>query len=130
MSEINPLDALLGASLNEERPVYIKRLNANFTVRGIDDETFSEAQAEATSYKTGKGGKQEKVVDEAKLNRALVVAGVTSPNFADKRLLEKYGAKTASEAVSKTLHVGEMMSLIQAIMDVSGFNTSVDEVKN
>lgn len=130
MNEINPLDALLGASLNEEKPVFIKRLNANFTVRGIDNDAFSEAQAEATTYKAGKGGKQEKVVDESKLNRALIVAGCVSPNFADKQLLEKYGAKTAGEVVAKSLYVGEMASIVSAIMEISGFNTDVEEVKN
>lgn len=129
MSEINPLDALLGAELNEEKQVYIQRLNTYFTIKGIDGETFSEIQEEA-SYYTGDGANRKKEIDGDKMNWATIAKGCVNPDFKDKRVLEKYGAKTGAEAAKKALYAGEMLLLTQEIMKASGFQTDVNQVKN
>jgi hypothetical protein len=130
---MDALQALLGADINIKEQVYIKRLDTNFTVKALDDETFNEIQEEATNY-VGSGAKQRKVVDESKLNTSIVAKAVVDENgeslFKNTKLLEKYGAKTAEECVRKALLVGEVATLVKAVLDISGFDNDVEDIKN
>lgn len=130
---MDALQALLGADINIKEQVYIKRLDTNFTVKALDDETFNEIQEEATNY-VGSGAKQRKVVDESKLNTSIVAKAVVDENgeslFKNAKLLEKYGAKTAEECVRKALLVGEVATLVKAVLDISGFDNDVEDIKN
>jgi tryptophan synthase beta subunit len=126
---MDALQALLGADTNIKGQVYIKRLDTNFTVKALDDETFAEIQEEAANY-VG----QRKEIDESKLNSLLVAKAVVDENgealFKNAQLLEKFGAKTTEECVRKALLAGELLKIVKTVMDISGFNDDVEEVKN
>lgn len=130
---MDALQALLGANTDIKEQVYIKRLDTNFTVKALDDEAFTDIQEEASNY-VGTGSNQRKEIDESKLNSLLVAKAVVDENgealFKNPQLLEKFGAKTAEECVRKALLVGEVAALVKAILDISGFDNDVEEVKN
>lgn len=130
---MDALEALLGAEIDVKESVYIKRLNADFIVKALDDETFNEIQDEATRY-VGTGANRRKEIDESKLNALLVAKAVINKDgeafFKNPQLLEKYGAKTAEECVRKALLVGEVATLVKAVLDISGFDNDVEEIKN
>jgi hypothetical protein len=130
---MDALQALLGADTDIKEQVYIKRLDTNFTVKALDNETFTEIQEEASNY-IGTGANQRKEIDESKLNSSLVAKAVIDENgealFKNAQLLEKFGAKTAEECARKALLAGELLKIVKTIMDISGFNDDVEEVKN
>ena len=111
------LQALLGANKDITKDVPVRRLGVNFTVKAIDSETLEKARAECT-FGNGKGGKD---VHEHKLGAVLIAKSCVEPNFADRALIEHYGAEDAADCVRKALLAGEIAKLTEAVMDVSGF---------
>lgn len=128
-TNINPLDALLASDMKQEKQVYIKRLNTYFTIRGLDGEEFKDCRNEATFY-TGSGKNRKPDVDQNILNVALVSKACVNPDFKDAKVLEKFKAKTGADAVAKALLAGESLTLMKEIMQISGFDNDIDEVKN
>lgn len=129
---IDALDALLGAEIKDEKDVYIKRLNTNFTIKSISGEEIQHITDEASEFER-KGAKRRRVTDDLKLSALLIVRACVSPTFSDARLLEKYGAVSADEVVLKSLRAGEIAKLSAEIMELSGFDDEdevIDDVKN
>lgn len=120
------LEALLGASLQIEDTVYIPRLKTHFTIRALTNADFKSARQQATVGR-------DKSVDEALLNRIVVVKGCVDPDFNDKALRDHYGAEDAADCVYKALLPGDLTRVLQAIMTLSGFGDdgdAVEEAKN
>lgn len=118
------LAALLGADINVETAVPIKRLGVDFTVKAVDGKTIGRITAQSTF------GKE---LDEQKFGGNIIATACTNPNFGDPKLLEKYGASDAGDCVQKALLAGEIAKITKAIMDISGFgdfDAQVDEAKN
>lgn len=132
MAEVNPLDALLGASINVEEKVYIKRLGANFTVRALTGARVNDLREQCT-YSVGKGAKQRMVIREEELAQLLIAESCVEPDFNNPKLQEKYGAHDAASCIQRALLAGEVEKLSSAVLDASGFNyddDDVEEVKN
>jgi Phage XkdN-like tail assembly chaperone protein, TAC len=123
------LSALLSADLTIEKPVFIKRLNTDITVKAIDGKTLSKLQERATHY-VGKGAKREAQLDEQKFGGLVIASASVSLDFGNAQLLEKYGASDAADCVQKALLAGEIAKLTQAIMEISGFNDLDDQVED
>jgi Phage XkdN-like tail assembly chaperone protein, TAC len=121
---VNALDALLAADLTIEKDVFIKRLGTHLTVKALDGKTLAKIRERATF-----GG----TVDENLFGALLIEKACTNVNFADSRLLEKYGASDGADAVQKALLAGEIALLMDTILDISGFEfdkEAIEEVKN
>lgn len=120
------LEALLGASLAVEDTVYIPRLKTHFTIRALTSADSQKARQQATVGR-------DRTVDEALLNRILVVKGCVDPDFNDKALRDHYAAEDAADCVDKALLPGELVRIIQAIMALSGFGDEdevIEDAKN
>ncbi|NGQ95502.1 hypothetical protein G3578_10090 [Brevibacillus sp. SYP-B805] len=127
---MDALQALLGANVNLEKQVYIKRLGVHFTVKAIDGDTLTRIQERSTWY-DGKGKNRTKVVDDQKMNMLIVAEGCVDPNFSDPRALEKYKASDAADCVKKALLAGEIAKLSNEILSLSGFDDDdSEEIKN
>lgn len=123
------LDALLGATLDLTKEVYIKRVGAHFTVKALSNEDFREIGQRST-VPDGKGGKK---TDNEVFNQLVVAKGCVDPNFNDKALKEHYGATDEADCVIKALSPGEFAKLLQAVLDLSGFGNEeelIEEAKN
>lgn len=120
-AEMNPLTALLGAELNVETAVPIKRLGVDLIVKAVDGNTIGRINEQATHY-VGKGAKRTMQVDDQKFGGAIIATACTNLNFGDPALLEKYGASDSGDCVQKALLAGEIAKITKAIMDISGFN--------
>lgn len=132
MSKINPLDALLGASIEVEEDVYIKRLGTNFRVKALTGDKVNDLRAQCT-YTEGKGANRRQVVREDELGQLLISEACINPDFSDEKLLKHYGAHDAADCVQKALLAGEVARVSNAVLDVSGFDDdeeSLDDVKN
>jgi hypothetical protein len=129
---MDALQALLGAELNIETSVTLKRLGVDLVFKAIDGKTLAKLQEQATHY-SGKGAKRQAQLDEQKFGSSLIAASSKSLNFGDAKLLEKYEASDAGDCVQKALLAGEIAKITQAVMEISGFtdmDDQVDEIKN
>ncbi|NHN31128.1 phage tail assembly chaperone [Paenibacillus agricola] len=129
---IDPLQALLGASTNVEKDVYISRLGANFRIKALDTDSLNKAREQATHY-IGKGSKREAVTDNTKLHAILITKLAVAPDFTNKALHEKYGVSNSVDCVQKALLPGEVAKLIAEGWKLSGFDDdedAIDEIKN
>jgi hypothetical protein len=125
------LHALLSYDKEPEKDVYIKRLGVNFRVKAIDTNEFYEIREQAT-YTVGKGANKKTEVREDEVAALIVAKGVVDPNFGDKKVLEKFKATDAADAVKKALYIGEITLLQDEILRLSGFDDSeeIEEIKN
>ncbi|AZU61075.1 phage tail assembly chaperone [Neobacillus mesonae] len=129
---MDALDALLGAELKIEKDVPIKRLNTHFRIKAIDGETLNKLREQSTHY-VGKGANRKSQFNDNEFNGALIATACISPDFSNAKLLEKYGAADAGECVQKALLAGEIMSLQEEVLRLSGFDDGeeqYEEIKN
>jgi hypothetical protein len=125
------LHALLSYDKEPEKDVFIKRLGVNFRVRAIDTDEFYRIREQAT-YTVGKGSKAKTEVREDEVAALIVASGTVDPNFGDKKVLEKFKATDAADAVKKALYIGEITLLQDEILRLSGFDDGeeIEEIKN
>lgn len=99
------------------------------TIKPISGTDFKELQRISTVIV---GGNKE--MDAGKFNEQVILKCVTNPNLRDTEMMQAVGAKTAQEVIYKVFLAGEIASIVSAIMDISGFNSDindkVEQVKN
>jgi hypothetical protein len=117
----NALEALLSADPNVQEAVPIKRLGVDFVLSALDQDTFEAAQEEATF---------DDALNQKELNNIIIARSCIEPDFGDEALLKKYGARDAGDCVNKALKFGEIATLTQKIMELSGIDVSLDKAKN
>lgn len=119
------LEALLGASLDVTKEVYIARLKTSFTVKALTNAETMKARLRAT---TGKDN-----VDATTLSYVMITMACSDPDFNDKALKAHYGASDDVDCVGKALLPGEIAKLAEEISKLSGFGVDdemIEEAKN
>ena len=132
MAEISALEALLGANINVEQTVHMKRLGVDFKVKALTGDKVNKLREQCT-YTEGKGANKRTFVKEDELGQLLIAEACVEPNFGDAQLLKHYDARDAADCVQKALLAGEVSTLSHAVLDASGFDRGdedVEEVKN
>ncbi|EMT54712.1 XkdN-like protein [Brevibacillus borstelensis AK1] len=127
MAEFNLIQALLDAEFKPEKDVPMRRFGeeASFRVRALDEKERKRLVEKAT-YPV-KGGEK---FDEDKFSLLMIAHCCVEPNWNDPKLLAGLGVQTAEEAIGKRLLPGEIVKLVTAIHNLSGFGTDHDELKN
>lgn len=123
------LEALLGATLEMTKEVYIPRLKASFTVRALSNEDIRKINERAT-LPDGKGGTRK---DDRIINALMVVKGCVDPDFNDKSLKAYYEASDEIDCVTKALLPGEFGKVLREVLNLSGFGNEeelIEEAKN
>jgi len=120
MTKQDALSAFLSADLDIKDTVHIDRLNIDLEVKALDTPTFKRLNDQADF-----GG----VVDEMRLNGLMISAACVNVPFGDPKMLEKYDASDAGDCVQKALLPGELVSVTQKIMKLSGFDNLAELVK-
>lgn len=123
MAEFNLIQALLDAEFKPEKDVPMKRFGseAKFRVRALDEKERKRLMERATY-----GGE----IDEEKFSALVIASCCVQPNWNDEQLLAGLGVRTAEEAVTKRLLPGELVKLMGAIHEISGFGVDEDDLKN
>jgi len=123
------LEALLGATIDVQKPVYMARLKTEFTVKALSNEEMRSINMRATTV----NGKGEKKTDDQLLNALFIAKGCVDPDFNDKALKTHYGASDEADCVAKALLPGEIAKLVTAILELSGFGDDeemIEDAKN
>lgn len=125
------LEALLGASTDIQKNVYMKRLDADFVIKALTGDKINSLREETTYTKVGKGGKTERVENTEELGQLIVASACIEPDFSDEELMNHYKASSPGDCTQKALLAGEIAKLSSEIMDLSGFEDDpIEEVKN
>lgn len=127
-------------SLVEEKEIVISNRfrNADGNIVPFRIKSISQEENEAISKicrKTRKvDGHKEEYFDGLEYNRRLIVACTAYPDFSDAQMCSNYGVMDPLMVPAKMLRGGEYAALLNAILDLCGFNQmaieQAEEVKN
>jgi len=129
LNEEQILQRLLDADVIPERTVTIPRLSIPVTLRGLTGKQVFSVKERCTERKEHRGQVTERL-DEEQFNTALIAAAVVRPNWGDPKLLTKFSASGPEEVIKRVLLAGELAALGDMVLDLSGFNTDLKDVKN
>lgn len=129
ISEEQILQRLLDADTLPERAVKLERLGIPVKLRGLTGKQVYRIREQCTDRKEKRGHVTERLDEEA-FNTGLIAAATISPNWGDPKLLGKYRASGPEEVIKRLLLAGELSALGDVVMDLSGFNTDLNDVKN
>ena len=129
MTEEQILQRLLDADTVPERTVKLERLGIPVTIRALTAKQVFSLRERYTERKEKRGQVIERL-DEEGFNTSLIAAATVQPNWGDSKLLAKYHASGPEEVIKRILLAGEMQALGDAVLDLSGFNTTLEDIKN
>lgn len=102
-----------------------ERIETPFKIRALSIDEWQEIQRLSVNIHGGIG---ERVSSIEILKRA-AIAGSVDPDFKAAEFIEQCGAHTPEEALKKVLNAGEIVTLGNAILKVSGFAESLEEAR-
>ena len=123
------LQRLLDVDTVPEKTVVIPRLDIPVTIKGITGKQVFALRNKCTYKKKTRRGITEEFDGEA-FNCGLIALATVKPNWGDSKLLSKFKASGPEEVIKKVLLAGELESLGDAILDLSGYNVELEDVKN
>jgi hypothetical protein len=129
MTEDQILQRLLEADSLPERTVRLERLDIPVKLRGLTGKQVFSIRERCTERKE-KRGQTITHLDEELFNVSLIAASTIAPNWGNPQLLSKYAASSAEEVIKRILLAGELSALGDVVLDLSGFNTELKDVKN
>ena len=107
----------------------LKRLGIPVTIKALTGKQVSRISERNTqSVKTKKGPVDK--LDYENFNIGLIVQASVKPKWDDPKLLNKLKASSGTEVVKRLLLAGEISLLGEGVLDVSGFNLDLDDIKN
>ncbi|XID92499.1 hypothetical protein ACF3MZ_29225 [Paenibacillaceae bacterium WGS1546] len=123
------LQRLLDADTLPERTVRLERLDIPVKLRGLTGKQVFSIRERCTERKEKRGQTIERL-DEELFNVSLIAASTIAPNWGSPQLLTKFSASGAEEVIKRILLAGELSALGDVVLDLSGFNTELEDVKN
>lgn len=129
MTEDDIINKLMEVTKVPEATYQVDRLGIQVTLKGLSEKEINTIKAECTYTIKARGQNQEKF-KESEFNAALIEAATKKPNWNDKRLLEHFNASDGKTIIKKKFLAGEISSLGDRILDLSGFNDELDEIED
>lgn len=131
MTEQQVLEKLLAADDSiPEKTLFLRRLDLPIRVRGLTGKQVYRIQDQCTEQIKGKKGIITERLDEEAFNVSLIATATVSPDWGDARLMSKHKASSPEEVIKRILLAGELAALGDEVLEVSGFNTDLEAVKN
>lgn len=95
-----------------------------FTIKPISFTEFNDLKKRSTYFDSN--GKPS--LNEDLLNTLIVIENTLEPNFKDSQSISQLGCTTPEQYLNKVLLAGEIEKLIKSILNISGFDTDLDEM--
>lgn len=121
------LQRLLAVDSVPEKTVILDRLKIPVTMKALTGKQVFTIQERCTIYNKKTGTSK---LDNEDFNAGLIVAATVKPNWGDSKLMTKYKASGPEEVIKRLLLAGEMSALGDVVLDLSGYNIELDDVKN
>lgn len=129
MTEEQILQRLLEADAVPERTVVIPRLNIPVTLKGLTGKQVFSIR-ERCSERNERRGRVTERLDEEQFNVALIATATVKPDWGNQKLVNKFNASGPEEVIKRILLAGELSALSNMVLDLSGFNIGLEDVKN
>lgn len=129
LTEEQILQRLLEVDTVPEKTVLVPRFGIPVTLKGLTSKQVDNLREQYTERKTVKGKTIEKL-DAEMFNAGLIAAATVSPNWGAQQLLTKYKASGPEEVIRRLFLAGELDALSDIVLDLSGFNIDLEDVKN
>lgn len=130
MKENDILSKLMGNFEVPEATFIIDRLGIPVNLKGLTEKEISKIRKECTYTRKGKGGKIEEKLDGNEFDAGLIISATTNFDWNNKELLESSKASDGKQFIRKKLLAGEISSLTDKILELSGFNNELEEVED
>ncbi len=131
LSDEELLEKVLGAPQEATKQVYMKRFDAYFTVKAISSEEYTKLETRCKYPVKNKRTHQiEEKINQEMLSNLLIVTACIKPDWNNPALLKKYNTENPAKVIQKRLYIGEIAQLTETIMDISGFESGIEEAKN
>lgn len=118
----NPVD---GMDLEVSIPGRLAQFK--FKIKPMKHEEFYKYQRISTTPVSGRN--REMKFNAGRFNELVILNHVVYPNFKDAALLEKAGVATPEQYLNKYFLAGELGRLSDKISEISGFETTDDELE-
>jgi hypothetical protein len=129
MAEEDIINKLMEPTDVPEKTYKIERLGITVTLKGLSEREIQRIRKECTTERKHRG-QRIKELNEEEFNAALIEKATVKPNWSDKRLLDKLSLSSGREVIKRKLLAGEMVALGDKVMELSGFDDDLEEVKN
>lgn len=131
MEESDIITRLLAASAEEvpTMTIPLKRLGVPVTLKALTGKQVSRCRDHNTTTIKTKQGPKEKVDNEGFMI-GLISLSTVKPDWGDPKLIDKFHSSSGDEVIKRLLLGGEISLLGEAVLDVSGYNVDLDDVKN
>ena len=129
LTEEEILQRMLSVDAAPERTVSLKRIGIPVTIKGLTGKLVFTIRERCTITVKEKRGRSRELDEEA-VNGALIAAATVKPNWGDPKLLAKFRASSPEEVIKRLLLAGEIAQLGDLVLDLSEFNTELEEIKN
>ena len=114
------------ADIPEEEVKISDRIPYMFKIKAMDSQLYSELyKANTTISRKGKAS-----FNAMGFNGALIRECCVNPDFKDAEFLKACGCFTPDDAIQRLLRPGEIVNLAGFISELSGFDKTVDDLKD
>jgi hypothetical protein len=128
LSENEIINKLLSCEI-PQKTVAISRLGIPVTVKGLTGKEVFKLREKCT-LPTKDKGRETSRLDEEAFNVGIISLATVSPDWGNSSLIQNYNASSKDEVIKRVLLAGELSALSDVVLDLSGFNQELDEVKN
>ncbi len=130
MKEEDILSKLMGTYEVPTATVILERLGQiPITLKGLTEKEISKIRKECTYTRKFKGKNEDKF-DGNEFDAGLIVAATTNFDWGNTKLLDSAKASDAKQFIRKKLLAGEISSLTDKILELSGFNSELEEAED
>lgn len=130
MKEEDILAKLMGTFEVPTATVILDRLGQiPITLKGLTEKEISKIRKDCTYSRKVKGKTEEKF-DGNEFDAGLIVAATTNFDWNNKGLLDSAKASDGKQFIRKKLLAGEISSITDKILELSGFNSELEEAED
>lgn len=129
LNENEILDRLLSIDKVPEKTVALSRIGIPVTLKGLTGKQIY-ALRERCTHRYKERGREVEKLDEEAFNVGLIAMATLKPNWGEPQLLAKFQVSGPEEVIKRLLLAGELASLGDVVLDLSGFNIELSEIKN
>lgn len=124
------INKLLEPTDAPEKTYELERLGIHITLRGLNEKEIQRIRKECTIQVRGTRRQMTKELDDEEFNAALIEKATIKPDWGNKKLLDKMKLSSGREVIKRKLIAGEMTALSDKVMELSGYDDELEEIKN
>jgi Phage XkdN-like protein. len=130
MKEEDILTKLMGTYEVPTATVFIERMGIPVTLKGLSEKEISKIRKDCTYSRKARGGKIEEKFDGNEFDAGLIVAATANFDWNNTKLIDSAKSSDGKQFIRKKLLAGEISSLTDKILELSGFNDELEEVED